>query len=98
MRVVLILNTLMNTNVNRTTEPNPDAIALSAYLLWEKEGCPANRDQEYWFKAEKQLRSAFAQKTAEPTAIPTRSSNSLPEDKNQRNSGARTKASHAGFR
>jgi hypothetical protein len=37
---------------------NHDEIARCAYLLWECEGKPTGRDQEYWFRAQDQLSRA----------------------------------------
>jgi hypothetical protein len=34
------------------SQANHNEIAKCAYLLWEQDGCPAGRDQEYWFKAQ----------------------------------------------
>jgi len=33
-----------------------EQISERAYALWEADGCPDGRDQEYWFRAESQLR------------------------------------------
>jgi len=44
----------MNTQATIITH---EAIAEVAYLLWEKEGRPAGRDQELWLKAENQLKA-----------------------------------------
>ena len=35
--------------------PTPEQIAICAYLIWEKEGCPQGRDAAHWLQAEKQL-------------------------------------------
>ena len=35
--------------------PTPEEIAICAYLIWEKEGCPPGRDAAHWLQAEKQL-------------------------------------------
>jgi hypothetical protein len=40
---------------------NHDEIARSAYHLWEREGRPAGRDQEFWFRAQEQLSHAEEQ-------------------------------------
>lgn len=39
-------------------KPMHEQIATRAYQLWEKAGCQADRDQEYWFEAERQLNAA----------------------------------------
>ena len=36
--------------------PSKQAIARAAYLLWLNEGCPAGRNLEHWFQAERQLK------------------------------------------
>ena len=33
-----------------------DRIAVAAYYLWQREGCPHGRDQEHWYKAVEDLR------------------------------------------
>ena len=38
-----------------TVRPNHDAIARSAYQLWEKAGSPSGQDSVFWFQAEAQL-------------------------------------------
>ena len=48
-------------------EPTHDEIALSAFLLWEKEGRQSGREMTYWFQAEAQLR-ALRQKKVEAAA------------------------------
>jgi hypothetical protein len=39
---------LMNT-------PTHETIAQRAYEIWQDQGCPAGRDTEIWFEAERQL-------------------------------------------
>lgn len=41
-----------------TASVTTDQIRLRAYHLWEAEGRPAGRDQEYWFRAEQQFHPA----------------------------------------
>lgn len=48
-------------------EPSHDEIALSAFLLWEKEGRQPGREMTYWLQAEGQIR-ALRQKKAEAAA------------------------------
>jgi hypothetical protein len=36
--------------------PTEQTIQHAAYLLWEEAGCPAGRDQEFWFAAQERLR------------------------------------------
>jgi hypothetical protein len=35
----------------------PGAIAQRAYEIWKESGCPAGKDQEHWFRAERELRA-----------------------------------------
>ena len=48
-------------------EPTRDEIAMSAFLAWEKDGRPADRELHYWLAAEGQLR-ALRLKKAEAAA------------------------------
>lgn len=41
-----------------------DQIREAAYLMWKEEGGGHGSDQDYWFKAEKALKSAPAKKAA----------------------------------
>ncbi|HAO65301.1 MAG TPA: hypothetical protein DCR17_01255 [Verrucomicrobiales bacterium] len=36
-------------------KPTYDAISLDAYFLWEKNGRPHGRDEEFWLNAERML-------------------------------------------
>ena len=36
-------------------KPTYDAISMDAYFLWEKNGKPHGRDEEFWFTAERML-------------------------------------------
>ena len=38
-------------------EPTHDEIAMSAFLAWEKDGRPADRELHYWLTAEGPLRA-----------------------------------------
>jgi PAS domain S-box-containing protein len=40
------------------TGENEDVLRLEAYYLWEREGRPTNREQEYWFRAQSARRLA----------------------------------------
>lgn len=42
------------------TTPNHDEISLQAQQLWRDRGCPAGRDTEIWFEAERNLRDGPA--------------------------------------
>jgi hypothetical protein len=35
--------------------PTHDEVALRAYEIWEREGCPAGRDLDHWSMAESEL-------------------------------------------
>jgi hypothetical protein len=65
----LKLNTDMNaSNITQYfQEPTRDEIAMSAFLAWEKDGRPADRELHYWLAAEGQLR-ALRLKKAEAAA------------------------------
>lgn len=39
-----------------TRGPSETEIQHTAYFLWEAAGCPAGRDQEFWFAARERLR------------------------------------------
>ncbi len=38
--------------------PPPDKIATRAYEIWQESGRPQGKDQENWFKAERELRGS----------------------------------------
>jgi hypothetical protein len=40
---------------NGFSAPTGDEVALCAYLIWQKEGCPEGRAKEHWLQAETQL-------------------------------------------
>jgi hypothetical protein len=42
-------------------KPNEEQIRKRARELWEEKGCPAGRDEEFWFCAEREFREAEAQ-------------------------------------
>jgi len=42
-------------------EPSQSEIAFTAYLLWERQGCPPNCAVDNWVQAEAQLRQARRQ-------------------------------------
>ena len=46
------------------SEPTDEEIALAAYRLWLKEGCPHGRDREHWLQAREELKRA---RTPEPS-------------------------------
>ncbi len=39
-------------------DPTPDRIAARAYQIWVESGRPAGKDQENWYRAERELRGA----------------------------------------
>jgi len=57
--------------MNTTTQQNPvlnhEEIARLACQIWQKEGSQKGRDQEYWLRAEQQLR-AISQQGNDPTS------------------------------
>ena len=46
--------------VQQATIPREE-IARTAWQMWEREGCPQGRDQDYWFRAEQQVLAARQQ-------------------------------------
>lgn len=50
----------MHTSGNHDAPPSDDEIAVCAYLIWKKEGCPAGRDVEIWYQARIQLEAMRA--------------------------------------
>jgi hypothetical protein len=51
---VLQKEKIMNQQIN-DRQLSDKEIATCAYYLWESDGRPAGRDEEYWFKAKAQL-------------------------------------------
>jgi hypothetical protein len=49
---------LLNPSKLQSAAPSPAAIAEKAYAIWLSQGQETGRDQEHWFKAERQLRHA----------------------------------------
>jgi hypothetical protein len=48
----------MNTTIKtEQTRPTHEQVAVLAYQIWKKGGCPHGHDLEYWLQAEKQLNS-----------------------------------------
>jgi hypothetical protein len=46
-------------NTNEHSIATPDAeIGLLAYQMWEKAGRPADKDLDFWLRAEEQIRKA----------------------------------------
>ena len=41
----------MQRAANLTTDDDDEAIRLTAYFLWEQDGRPAGREQDYWLRA-----------------------------------------------
>jgi hypothetical protein len=39
-------------------EPNEDHIRVRAREIWEENGRPCGRDEEFWYQAERELREA----------------------------------------
>ncbi len=44
-------------SITAATALTATAIAQRAYEIWKESGCPNGRDQEHWFRAERELRS-----------------------------------------
>lgn len=75
----------------KSSSLNPQQVAMLAYHLWESEGAHHGRDQEYWFRAEKQLKAcgeparngSVAAQTAKGShpARPEKSSRATPQTK-----------------
>lgn len=40
-----------------TAAPGKDPIAQRAYEIWQESGCPHGKDQEHWFRAEREIRA-----------------------------------------
>jgi hypothetical protein len=57
----------------KTKPPSPthEAIAARARQLWEEAGRPAGRDEEFWLRAEQQLRSESRPLASPPQCLPT---------------------------
>lgn len=49
-----------------------DEVARLARQIWESEGCQSGKDQEYWLKAEAQLRATRQTRSTKPLAIPNK--------------------------
>ncbi len=45
----------MSTQKTPSSEHPDEEIAVVAYLIWEREGCPDGRDLDHWLEAKKQL-------------------------------------------
>jgi len=58
-----------------------DDICKEAYYLWESQGRPHGRDQEFWFQAEMLLRSRLVPQAKPASPVkPTRVSNATPPE------------------
>jgi hypothetical protein len=58
----------MNGTTQQKSALNHDEIARLASQLWQAEGSQSGRDQEYWLRAEQQLR-AISQQGNKPAKI-----------------------------
>ncbi len=38
--------------------PPAEKVALRAYQIWQESGCPEGKQEEHWFRAERELRGA----------------------------------------
>lgn len=62
---------LLSTDRAAADTPHPpaqEAIAQRAKELWERYGCPTDRDQEIWLEAERQLLAAAPITSSTPAA------------------------------
>ena len=48
--------------------PNQQDIAFRSYQIWEREGRPHGRDQEHWYRAERELTAEQAKPKAKTQA------------------------------
>src|SRR6185503_13555274 len=62
-------------------EPTRDEIAMSAFLAWEKDGRPANREMHYWLAAEGQLRALRLKKAEAAAKAAAKSAAKSPQPK-----------------
>ena len=53
------------------TEPNDEKTRVLAYQLWERDGCPEGKDDEYWHAAEKLLRDEGEDRPDNTPTTPT---------------------------
>lgn len=77
--------------------PPAEAVAMRAYLLWEKEGRPEGRDFEHWLQAEAELK-AFGKGPVTPfkevTAAIFRADRKSRPPRSPREHAVRSKQSH----
>jgi hypothetical protein len=63
--------TMQTTTPTLELRPLPhDAVAVAAYFQWIKADQPAGRDEEFWLRAEEQLRKTMAPQSAAKGARP----------------------------
>ena len=63
---------MQTSNTSRTSSHTPEAIATAAYYHWINAGKPAGRDQEFWLKAETELKSPGGATTNTPAKLRTK--------------------------
>jgi len=54
----------MESSHPESPEPTDEEIALCAYRIWLREGCPQGRDKEQWLEARANLLAARANKNS----------------------------------
>ena len=52
--------------MNAQTTSTQDKIAVRAYEIWEKAGCPKGKDKEHWQQAERELCAKRCAPTSQP--------------------------------
>ena len=51
--------------------PNEEQTRVLAYELWERDGCPEGKDEQYWHAAEELLRDEGSDQLETDSATPT---------------------------
>ncbi|MDD5140628.1 MAG: DUF2934 domain-containing protein [Verrucomicrobiales bacterium] len=62
----------MNATTQQNPAPNHDDIAKLACQIWQTEGSQSGRDQEYWLRAEQQLRAISQQENTQANIAPVK--------------------------
>jgi hypothetical protein len=58
VRSILSLTKELKERARSLARPNESHIRIRAREIWEENGCPAGRDEEFWFQAEREFREA----------------------------------------
>lgn len=72
----------MNATTQQNPAPNHDDIARLACQIWQTEGSQSGRDQEYWLRAEQQLRAISQQGNTQANNAPVKRKDSSAAGKN----------------